>query len=307
MQNVQVIETEAPHEFYVNLLENLYDGVYFIDPDRRITYWNTGAERLTGHRRDQVVGKSCTDDMLLHIDADAADIRSATCPAIETLEDGKVREADAYLRHREGHMVPVRLRVAPIPDADGRRVGVIVVLADRSEIEDIQARFGQARQQALTDPLTGLFSRRYLELRLQSRLDELKRYGWKFGIIFATIDAFDEIEEVHPRDRVEELIVLAGQTFAATFRSFDTIGRWSNHEFLAVVPILKDSDLYAIGERVRGLVEEAYVEKSDRLVGVTISVGAAAMDPRDTIEEMVERAGLHADVSAEGGGNRVSF
>ena len=44
--------------FYKSLLDNLYDGVYFVDRDRRITYWNKGAERITGYAAAEVLGKS---------------------------------------------------------------------------------------------------------------------------------------------------------------------------------------------------------------------------------------------------------
>lgn len=46
-------------DFYKNLLDNLYDGVYFVDRERRITYWNKGAEGLTGYMSHEVVGTPC--------------------------------------------------------------------------------------------------------------------------------------------------------------------------------------------------------------------------------------------------------
>ena len=47
----------ATDDFYKTLLDNLYDGVYFVDRDRRITYWNKGAERITGYAAREVEGK----------------------------------------------------------------------------------------------------------------------------------------------------------------------------------------------------------------------------------------------------------
>ena len=44
-------------DFYKILLENIYDGVYFVDVDRRITFWNRGAERITGFKAEEVVGR----------------------------------------------------------------------------------------------------------------------------------------------------------------------------------------------------------------------------------------------------------
>ena len=43
-------------DFFEKLLESLYDGLYFVDANRRILYWNRGAELLTGYKQEDVVG-----------------------------------------------------------------------------------------------------------------------------------------------------------------------------------------------------------------------------------------------------------
>ena len=45
-------------EFYQDLLDQISDGVYFVTPNRRITYWNAGAERITGYSSHEVLGHS---------------------------------------------------------------------------------------------------------------------------------------------------------------------------------------------------------------------------------------------------------
>ena len=47
--------------FYIDLLDQISDGVYFVDRDRRITYWNSGAERITGYTAAEVLGHSCSE------------------------------------------------------------------------------------------------------------------------------------------------------------------------------------------------------------------------------------------------------
>ena len=54
--------------FYKALLDNLYDGVYFVDVERSIIYWNRGAERLTGYGGDEVIGHYCRENILEHVD-----------------------------------------------------------------------------------------------------------------------------------------------------------------------------------------------------------------------------------------------
>ena len=54
-------------DFYKEIIDNLYDGIYFVDRDRVITYWNKGAERITGYPAAQTVGRACRDNLLNHV------------------------------------------------------------------------------------------------------------------------------------------------------------------------------------------------------------------------------------------------
>ena len=62
-------------DFYKDILYNLYDGVYFVDNERVITYWNKGAERITGYKSSQVLGLSCRDNLLNHVTANGVLLR----------------------------------------------------------------------------------------------------------------------------------------------------------------------------------------------------------------------------------------
>lgn len=112
-------------DFYKELLDNLYDGVYFVDRERLITYWNNGAERITGYKSNQVIGHSCRDNLLNHVTANGIQLCDAQCPLAACMEDGIVREADVFLHHADGHRVPVLVRAAPLRDAQGNIFGAV--------------------------------------------------------------------------------------------------------------------------------------------------------------------------------------
>lgn len=57
-------------ELYLTIINNLNDGVYFVDLDRRILFWNKAAERITGYSADEIMGRQCQDNILNHIDED---------------------------------------------------------------------------------------------------------------------------------------------------------------------------------------------------------------------------------------------
>src|SRR5215471_8894879 len=96
--------------FHARLLDHLYDAIYFVDPSRRITYWNEAAELLTGYSAQEAVGRPCSDNLLVHVNETGCALCTTACPLSDTLADGKRREADVYLRHKAGHRVPVSVR-----------------------------------------------------------------------------------------------------------------------------------------------------------------------------------------------------
>jgi len=56
------------YKLYREVVDNAYDGIYFADKDRKILLWNKAAERITGYAQEEVVGKHCRDNILVHID-----------------------------------------------------------------------------------------------------------------------------------------------------------------------------------------------------------------------------------------------
>ena len=103
-------------EIYKKLLDNLNEGVYLLNSDRQITYWNRGAENLTGFTQSDVLGKRCSDAVILHINEDGKNICDTDCPVVKTMNDGRSREQEIYLHHKQGHRVPVKVRIVPIQD-----------------------------------------------------------------------------------------------------------------------------------------------------------------------------------------------
>lgn len=61
------MKPQTDSDFYQSILDNLYDGVYFVDCERRITFWSRGAERITGYPAEEVVGSRCAEGILAHV------------------------------------------------------------------------------------------------------------------------------------------------------------------------------------------------------------------------------------------------
>ena len=290
--------------FHEGLLENLFNAVIFSTRKRQITFWNRAAEELTGYTRAQMIGKSCCEETLLHLDPEGKHVCSGWQLAAQTLQDGMIRETDVYVRHRQGFLTPVRMRVAPVTDRVGKIVGVVEILDQtRQSAEDMQTKL----QPTFIDPLTELATTHYLEMRLHSRHEELSRFGWSYGVLRAGIDGYKRMFRQWGPSLADRMSIVAGKTLANCLRSFDVVGVWDKGEFLAIVPVLCAGDLYSVGERVRSLLKSCCVRAPQGSISCEVSVGAAFADVRDEAMQVVTRAGVMMNKSRRGGGDKVSL
>jgi diguanylate cyclase (GGDEF)-like protein/PAS domain S-box-containing protein len=299
-------ETVPSQSFYHCMLESLTDGVFFVDLDGTVLCWNHAAQTQTGYRAEEVVGLHYTQDLLTHIEDENAQTPLGDHPVSGALSGGAPREADAFMRHAAGHLVPVHVRVVPVHDAEGELLGVVETFHDCSSRISAEAQLEELRRKAMIDSVTNLPGHGHLEFRLRSRLDETRRYGWEFGIVIAGIDNFSAISEAYETDTCDQLVRMVAKTFTNTLRTFDVVGRWSDDEFLAVVPIKQPVDVGIIGERVRSLVEKGCLATQSMLLGVTVSVGVTAAEEVDTVDSVIERARSGMQRSLKAGGNSVS-
>jgi diguanylate cyclase (GGDEF)-like protein/PAS domain S-box-containing protein len=296
---------EATVQFYQSLLDNLYDGVYFMDRNRQIIYWNKGAERITGFLAPEVVGTRCWDNVLMHTDMEGKQLCLEVCPAVESMDKGAMLEADVYLHHRAGHRVPVKVRVSPICNDNGEVIGAVEVFSDNSERLASLRLIDELREKAYEDPLTGLANRRYMERVIYSRLDEMSRYGWTFGLIFLDIDRFKAVNDTYGHDVGDDVLRMVARTLEYCSRSFDIVARWGGEEFVLVVMNVDRDALGCIAERCRAMVESSRMNIGDKPLLVTISLGATLAFGDDTPESLVKRADALMYRGKQEGRNRV--
>lgn len=282
---------DVERDFYKSLLDNLYDGVYFVDTERRITYWNLGAERLTGYDTEEVVGRFCRENILEHVDEKGTRLcESSLCPAARTLKDGQPHEDEVYLHHKKGHRLPVAIRVAPIMSPDGKIVGAVEVFSDNTPRVVSRQTIEELQRIALLDPLTEVGNRRYAEMNLKFRLAEQDRYGWPFGILFIDIDNFKDVNDRFGHEVGDDVLRMTARTLAGSLRSFDLVSRWGGEEFLAIVVNVDPGSLLAVAEKLRKMVEQSKITYDSENIGITVSLGGTLALKSDSVETIVRRA-----------------
>lgn len=289
------------------LLNSLFDGLYCVDLERRISFWNNSATRITGYASDEVLGSCCADNILRHVECDGKELCEGHCPLVATMQDGRMREARVFVHHKLGYRLPVQLRTAPVRNDDGVIVGAVEVFTDNSNAMEILEAFEKLKQEILIDPLTGIGNRRYGDMFLDSRLHEWETGRQPFGVLFIDIDHFKAVNDSHGHKIGDDVLKMAAGSMAGVFRKLDAVARWGGEEFIAVLPGANSATLSSIAERVRVMVERSFIILGGEKIGVTVSIGGTVAVEDDCASSIVARADAQMYRSKVGGRNMVSI
>ena len=297
------------NSFYKDLIDNLYDGVYFVDRDRLITYWNKGAERITGYKKEIVIGRSCRDNLLNHVGADGEQLCVSMCPLAKSMEDGNVQEVDVFLHHADGHRIPVLVRTSPLRDDDGKIIGAVETFSTDTGLISVREQLKELRQAVHTDGLTNIGSRRFIEGRLHAIIAERDYLDSRAAVLFIDIDHFKGFNDTYGHDVGDKALWTVGATLTHAIRKTDAVGRWGGEEFVLILNNVHSEDsLRVICEKLRSLVERSSINLNDETrLTVTISIGATLLQVDDTPETVVKRADTLMYQSKQQGRNRVSI
>ncbi|MBK6846438.1 MAG: SpoIIE family protein phosphatase [Proteobacteria bacterium] len=135
-----------------SLLDALADGVYATDTRRRIVYWNRAAERITGYRAEEVIGRSCFGGLLAHVDKDGRRLCGReTCPLQRAISTGQPsrRPLIIFARKKSGVRLPTQVSVAPLRDPAGHVVGGVEVFRDSTGLLDDLERAAAIQRHAV--------------------------------------------------------------------------------------------------------------------------------------------------------------
>lgn len=271
------------------MLDTVVEGVYHTDLDRRVLYWNASSGRLTGFEPLAVVGQRCQDRIVRHVDGRGTDLcETDRCPLLAALTVGDY-QADLYLHHREGHLVPVQVRTEAYADASGLVTGITQVFSPRPV--PVTKHTHDWKRVAKTDALTGLGNRRAFRDGWARAHRALVAKGTVAGILMVDIDFFKRVNDELGHAVGDKVLRMVARTIAGCVRNNDVAVRWGGEEFLVLVSGATPETLSALAERIRQLVGRGWVTYGNGAHrSVTVSVGGALVQPDDTSERAINRA-----------------
>jgi two-component system cell cycle response regulator len=171
----------------------------------------------------------------------------------------------------------------------------------------LRHRLAESVELSITDALTGLHNRRYMEGHLRTLVAEAVRTGSKFSLLIADIDHFKNVNDTYGHDAGDAVLKEFAVRLKRNTRGVDLACRLGGEEFVIIMPDTDVARAYQIGERLRACVAaDEFSVGGDQTVRVTASVGIGTLErPDDTPETLFKRADNALYTAKRRGRNRV--
>jgi PAS domain S-box-containing protein/diguanylate cyclase (GGDEF)-like protein len=290
---------------YRLLADHVREGVYVVDLQRRIVEWNSAAEHITGYLRPEVLGRACEGDFLLHCDAAGQVLCGDGCPLASCLVTGRHRSLKVFVRHKNGHRIPVSVRAEPVCDPAGQIAGVMEVF----EQEGVTAGQNAPNLQDVgcIDEATGLLTRRYAEWRTAQRLAEMEEFGVALGWIRIELDDIVALEHRYGQPAIDAMVDIAARTLSANVGPMDLLARWGPTEFRLASYGRAPGEFRELADTLTALVRTSDLMWWGDLLAGRVSAGATCAFSGDSVASIEHRASAACQASRSRGGNCATF
>lgn len=261
------------------------DGIVVTDGDGRVCLVNPAAEELLGKSAEEIAARGFLDIL-----DDPAWAKAQLGVPLERHGPQLVAYKDRML---SAYMASIR-------GDDGTLVGSAALLRDITEEKRLQ---DELERLSVTDPLTGLFNRRYFDQKLGDEFQLALRYGQPLSVLLFDIDHFKRFNDTYGHDQGDRVLRAIAE-LTRRRRTADIACRYGGEEFALILPNTPVDRALLAAERLRQAVADAEVDG----LKVTISVGLAGRPPlmADRTDDLVKAADRALYAAKHAGRNRVS-
>jgi two-component system cell cycle response regulator len=173
--------------------------------------------------------------------------------------------------------------------------------------DQLRSRLEENVEMAITDSLTGLYNRRYMEGHLKTLVDEAVQRGKPLSLLVADIDFFKSVNDTHGHDAGDEVLKDFSERLRQNIRGIDLACRLGGEEFVVMMPDTDLTKAYVVAERLRQCIaERPFQLTGDTRIQITASVGVASLEGvDDTPDALLKRSDQALYCAKRDGRNRV--
>ncbi len=275
---------------------NIADGIYVMDAKGWITFINQRATELLGFNVNECKGAVAHD--LFHRHGGLGSTPLDECPIYRVIQTRGRYEGEEQFARRDGSLLTVQ--VASQPMLKGVKVvGSVTVFRDISEQKELE---DQLRLLSITDPLTGIYNRRFLQETLLKELYRAERHGDPVALIMFDLDHFKQLNDRYGHVVGDQVLQHVVELVQGRIRTSDCFARWGGEEFMLLLP---STELEAARSLADSLLDALRVSQVGGVGSVTASFGVASYRPGDRVELLVQRVDSYMYAAKQAGRNCV--
>ena len=268
------------------ILESLLTGVCVVDMHKKIVFWSDGAERITGHLRHEVIGRSCTSGLFLHCQPPGCEFCIEECPLARAIKTAHPVDIEGFVHHKSGYEAPVRIRAGAVHNQHGSIIGAVETFdeLEQSDVNHIQQKFPDC-----VDDNTGAASKGQIESHLRDALTAFAERQVVFGLLRVRLQGLERFRNAFGSDAALSLLRVVAHSLTSTLWRTDVVGRWTDDQFLVILNGCREESLPQVRERLQVMLANDFIEWWGERRSLPISVGEASAQAGETIESILDR------------------
>jgi diguanylate cyclase len=295
-------ELAQEHELLQVTLKSIGDAVITTDAQGNTKWLNPIAERMTGWTVDEAKGRPLAQ--VFNIVNEDTRLKTEN-PVATCLAQGKIvgLANHTLLISRNGDEYGVEDSAAPIRNADGEVLGVVLVFHDVTEQRRLT---GEISYQATHDTLTGLINRMEFETRLRRLLEKTHEGKSTHAIMYIDLDQFKIVNDACGHSVGDELLQKIAKLLSETVRTRDTLARLGGDEFGVILEHCTTDQAQRVAQQICDNMDEFRFIHDNHRFRIGTSIGLVAMDNRwTTTAALMQAADTSCYAAKEAGRNRV--
>ena len=289
-----------------HIIESMSDGVLVLDSQNRVVDINPAMEKFLNRGSASFLGKPVSEALDMWMDQN------------KSLFSGEETRTELRLPNAPSRYLD--LRVTPLYDIAQRLNGRLMVFRDVTDRKQVEKKLRSAndrlqsqlieigtlqsklRSQAIRDPLTDLFNRRYLDETLDRELARAAREDYPVCVIMLDIDHFKKVNDTYGHEAGDYILKALAKTLTTRNRRGDFVCRFGGEEFVVVMPNIAVDTAYQRAEDLRVALNSLNIPYGQFHLNITISMGIASYPTNGKDRETLLRAADRAMYAAKKAG-----
>ncbi len=260
------------------LFEFLGSAVIVSSQEMKILYLNHQAEELLKLKKENLINKDVRKELF------GLFKEEKSCPLEELIKKGGKCEFDALLKQGDGNTFFAHVFLTTIKHEN--ETFFLFNFFDITSQKELEKKLYHA---SITDYLTGLYNRRFMDEVLQQEMAVSKRYGSYFCILLIDLDNFKIVNDVYGHEVGDKVLIAVAKALKENVRASDVVARWGGEEFLILLRRINLEGALKVAEKIRTLICNLKVPPVE---SVTVSIGVSCYEGREDVYNVIRKADL---------------